>query len=237
MRSINLKEQSESMHNPVKLPLFIALLACALLGACQKEKEAPVLSPDEKPASQGTIVAVGDSLTAGYGVPETEAYPAKLERKLRQEGYRWRVVNAGISGETSSGTLARIDWILKLKPDIVILEIGANDGMRGQDPALTRKNIDKIVTALQAKGVTVVLAGIRMLTNLGPSYTRKFAAIYPRVAKDRNLILIPFILDKVAGEETLNLSDGIHPNGQGYDIVTENVYPYLLKAMRLKSGS
>ena len=226
------------MHNPIKLLLFLVLLACALLTACQKEKEAPpVLPPEDKPASQGTIVAVGDSLTAGYGVPDSEAYPAKLERKLQQEGYPWRVVNAGISGETSSGTLARIDWILKSKPDIVILEIGANDGMRGQDPALTRKNIDKIVTSLQARGVIVVLAGMRMLTNLGPSYTQKFAAIYPGVAKDRNLILIPFFLDKVAGEEALNLSDGIHPNGQGYDIVTENVYPYLLEAMRLKSGS
>lgn len=226
------------MHKPTKLLLFTALFACAVLASCQNEKEAaPAPSAGKKGASQGTIVAVGDSLTAGYGVPDSQGYPAQLERKLQQEGYRWRVVNAGISGETSSGTLARIDWILKLDPDIVILEIGANDGLRGQDPEHTRRNIDKIVAALQAKNVTVVLAGMRMLTNMGPSYTRKFASIYPGIAKERNLILIPFMLDKVAGEETLNLSDGIHPNGDGYRIVTENIYPYLLRAMRLKSGS
>lgn len=237
MQSTHIEEPGKNMRMPVSLS-FALLLICALLGACQKEKEAPPMpQPDQKTASQGTIVAVGDSLTAGYGVPDSEAYPAKLERKLQQEGYRWQVINAGISGETSSGTLARIDWILKLDPDIVILEIGANDGLRGQDPELTRGNIDKIVTSLQAKGVTVVLAGMHMLTNMGPSYTQKFASIYPRVAKERDLILIPFILDQVAGEESLNLSDGIHPNAEGYDIVMENVYPYLLKAMRLKSGS
>jgi acyl-CoA thioesterase-1 len=191
----------------------------------------------EKPASRGTIVAVGDSLTAGYGVPETDAYPAQLERKLNEAGYKWRVVNAGISGETSTGTLARIDWILKLRPDIVILETGANDGLRGQAPELTRKNIDRIVTALQAKNVVVVLAGMQMLTNMGSPYQDKFVAIYPRVAKERKLILVPFFLDKVAGEENLNLSDGIHPNPQGYANVTETIFPYVLQAIKLKTGS
>jgi len=212
----------------------IALTICTILGGCEREKEPAALLSSKAAAPQGTIVAVGDSLTAGYGVPESEAYPAQLEKKLQQAGYRWRVVNAGISGETSSGTLARIDWILKLKPDIVILETGANDGMRGLDPDLTRRNIDQTVGALQERGVVVVLAGMHMLTNMGPSYTKKFSAVYPKVAKDRDLILIPFILDKVAGDDTLNLSDGIHPTGKGYAIVTENVYPYLLQAIKMK---
>uniref|UniRef100_C6E968 Lipolytic protein G-D-S-L family n=1 Tax=Geobacter sp. (strain M21) TaxID=443144 RepID=C6E968_GEOSM len=215
---------------------LIALFAILLL-SCQKEKEPAAVNATEKPASRGTIVAVGDSLTAGYGVPETDAYPARLERKLDEAGYKWRVVNAGISGETSTGALARIDWILKLQPDIVILETGANDGMRGQDPELTRKNIDRIVSALQAKNVVVVLAGMQMLTNMGSPYRDKFVAVYPRVAKERKLILVPFFLDKVAGEENLNLSDGIHPNPQGYAIVTETIFPYVLQAIKLKTGS
>ncbi|ACH39120.1 SGNH-hydrolase lipoprotein, lysophospholipase L1-like subgroup [Citrifermentans bemidjiense Bem] len=218
---------------------FIALtiIFAVLLVSCHKEKEPAAVNATEKPASRGTIVAVGDSLTAGYGVPETDAYPAQLERKLNEAGYKWRVVNAGISGETSTGTLARIDWILKLRPDIVILETGANDGLRGQAPELTRKNTDSIVTALQAKNVVVVLAGMQMLTNMGSPYRDKFVAIYPRVAKERKLILVPFFLDKVAGEENLNLSDGIHPNPQGYAIVTETIFPYVLQAIKLKTGS
>lgn len=221
-------------------PKFLAVLAlagCTLLCACGKD-DAPV-KPREgaKPVSQGTIVAMGDSLTAGYGISQAEAYPAQLERKLNQAGYRWRVVNAGISGETSSGALARLDWVLKLKPDIVILETGANDGLRGQDLDLARKNIDGIVSGLQSKGVVVVLAGMRMLTNLGRPYGEKFGAIYPRVAKKRKVILVPFFLEKVAGEEKLNISDGIHPNAQGYAIVTENVYPYLLQAIKQKEAA
>lgn len=216
--------------------LAVTILFAALMAACQKEKE-PAVSATDKPQYSGTIVAVGDSLTAGYGVPETDAYPARLGRKLNEAGYKWRVVNAGISGETSTGALARIDWILKLQPDIVILETGANDGLRGHDPELTRRNIDRIVMALQAKNVVVVLAGMQMLTNMGSPYRDEFTAVYPRVAKERKLLLVPFFLDKVAGEENLNLSDGIHPNPQGYAIVTDTLYPYVLQAIKLKTGS
>ncbi|WP_236015036.1 arylesterase [Geomonas anaerohicana] len=211
---------------------IFTLALCTVTGA------GPALAAGAaKPDSHGTIVAFGDSLTAGYGVPESEAYPAQLQRKLHQSGYQWTVINAGISGETSTGALARVDWLMKLKPDIVILETGANDGLRGQDPEFTRRNIDKIVSSLQGKGVMVVLAGMRILRNLGPSYTAKFAAIYPRVAKERKVILVPFFLDKVAGKEGLNLSDGIHPTGKGYGIVTETVYPYVVKAIKQKGGA
>jgi acyl-CoA thioesterase I len=212
----------------------MAMTCSTLFAGCQEHKQPQAAGPKEAPASSGTIVAVGDSLTAGYGIPESEAYPAQLERKLHQAGYRWKVVNAGISGETSSGTLSRIDWVLKLQPDIVILEIGANDGLRGVEPQLVQENIDKIVTRLDSRGVVVVLAGMEMLRNLGVAYTSRFSKIYPAVAKEHELILVPFFLAKVAGERELNLHDGIHPTGKGYTTVTDTVFPYVLKAIEKK---
>ena len=221
------------------LLLALCALAAAALGAgCTKDNGPAATAPVREPASyEGTVVAVGDSLTAGYGLPETDAYPALLEKKLHQAGYRWQVINAGISGETSSGTLSRVDWILKLKPDIVILETGANDGLRGLDPQLALSNIDKTVSLLQDNGVVVVLAGMRMLANLGPSYTKEFADIYPKVAAKRGLILIPFFLAGVAGNASLIQADGLHPVAQGYRIVSELVYPYLVKAIEEKKGT
>jgi acyl-CoA thioesterase-1 len=182
-------------------------------------------------AAEGTIVAVGDSLTTGLGVDETEAYPALLERRLREAGRPWRVVNAGISGETSSGTLSRVGWILTMKPEIVVLETGANDGLRGVDPRLTRRNIDEIVSRLRERDVTVVLTGMRMVANLGRDYTQAFASIYPGVARKHGLILIPFFLEGVAGVPSLNQPDGLHPTAEGYRVVTDTVYPYVLQAI------
>ena len=179
----------------------------------------------------GTIVAFGDSLTEGYGLDETDAWPSLLHDRLRKEGKTYQVINAGVSGETSQGALSRVEWILKMKPDIVILETGANDGMRGIDPRLTRENIDKIVVKLQASGAKVVLAGMRMLVSLGAAFTRSFEAIYPDIAKNRQLILIPFILEGVAGVRNLNLSDGIHPNAEGHRLMMETVYPYVIQAI------
>jgi acyl-CoA thioesterase-1 len=190
----------------------------------------------EQPPCAGTIVALGNSLTAGYGVKEKETYPVRLDNKLREAGYYWRVINAGISGETSGETLSRIEAVLKLKPDIVILEIGVNDGFRGIDPQVTRKNIDKTVRILKEQGVTVVLAGMRMLTNPESEFDKEFAAIYPAVAREHGLILIPFFLAGVAGEPALNKADGIHPVAKGYRIVTETVYPYLLQALEKKNN-
>ena len=213
----------------------LAISICTIFACgCQKPTEPAAVKATNPGVTEGTIVAVGDSLTAGLGVAESDAYPAQLERKLRQAGYRWRVVNAGISGETSSGTLSRIDWIMKLNPDIVILEIGANDGMRGIDPRLIESNIDKIVSSLLAKNVPVVLAGMQMLTSMGPAYTARFAAIYPEIGRERALLRVPFFLDKVAGEPSLNLADGIHPNAAGYRVVADTVYPYLLQAIEQK---
>jgi acyl-CoA thioesterase-1 len=201
------------------------------LVACEKAQESAPASPQAEPAYRGTIVAMGDSLTEGLGVDEEDAYPARLQKKLFQEGKRYKVVNAGISGETSSGALSRIDWVLTLEPDIVILETGANDGLRGIDPALTRDNIDKIIQKLHQENVVVVLAGMEMMRNLGEPFTRAFGAIYPELAKAHDVILIPFFLEGVAGNPKLNQTDGVHPTAKGYQVVTETVYPYVVEAI------
>lgn len=206
----------------------------SILSACEERNTPASSARQEQPAFTGTIVAVGDSLTAGYGIKEEDAYPARLEKKLREAGYRWRVINAGISGETSSGTRSRITWVLKLKPDVVILETGANDGLRGIDPQVTKNNIDETVRILKENKVTVILAGMRMVSNLGRDYTAAFAAIYPAVARKHGLILVPFFLAGVAGEPSLNQGDGIHPVAEGYRIVTDTLYPYVLQALAKK---
>lgn len=205
------------------------LILLPILFGCKQQNEKVLAVKHEQPVYDGTIVAMGDSLTAGLGVNEEDAYPARLERKLSAAGYRWRVINAGISGETSSGALSRVLWVLKLKPDIVILETGANDGLRGTNPQLTRKNIEETVRILKENHVVVVLAGMRMVTNLGRKFTEEFYSNYAAISKKYDLVLIPFFLAGVAGDPALNQSDGIHPTADGYRIVTETVYPYVQK--------
>jgi acyl-CoA thioesterase-1 len=207
-------------------------MLCVGAAACGCGREEPPPERRSAPVVDGTIVAVGDSLTAGYGVAQDLAYPARLEKKLASDGLRYRVINAGISGETSSGALSRINWILTLKPDIVILETGANDGLRGVDPALTKRNIQEIIRLLQASNVTVILAGMQMVQNLGREYTEAFRRIYPEAAKASGVRLIPFFLNGVAGDPALNQADGIHPTGEGYRTVAETVYPYVTAAIR-----
>jgi len=182
-------------------------------------------------ADEGLIVALGDSLTAGLGLNERDAWPAQLERRLRAAGFHWKVVNAGISGETSSGALARLDWVLGLKPDILVLETGANDGLRGIPTKVLQANLDMMLTTLDAKRVTVILAGMQMLRNLGPSYTAAFARVYPEMAQKHGAILIPFLLEGVAANPALNQADGLHPTVEGYRIVTDLVYPRVLDAI------
>ena len=186
---------------------------------------------------EGTIVAVGDSLTEGLGVEEEYAYPALLEKKLNAQGFRYRVINAGISGETSSGTLARVKWILTLKPDIVILVIGSNDGLRGLDPNLIKTNINSIIKALKENNVIIVLGAMQIVQNLGEEYTTAFANIYPEIAETQQVILTPFFLDGVAAVPTLNQADGIHPTADGYRIIAENLTKYAIKAIKMHRGA
>ncbi len=184
--------------------------------------------------TRGVIVAMGDSLSAGLGVVPEQSYPALLERMLAEKGLAYRVINAGISGETSSGARSRVDWVLRLKPDIVILETGANDGLRGIDPALIEENIGAIITRLEQEGVTVVLAGMMMVTNLGPDYVSAFNDVYPRLADRHQVIFMPFFLDGVAAEPSLNQADGIHPNSAGYRVIASNVLPYVEQAIKVR---
>lgn len=208
-----------------------------VLIACSSEQSTPVGSSGSSTAKTTTgfrtIVAVGDSLTAGYGVEENQAYPALLQERLLREGYFFRVVNAGISGETSSGTRSRIAWVMNsLNPDIIILETGANDGLRGIDTAVLEKNLSEIITSIQAEGITVILAGMKMLPNYGRNYTKQFAEVYPRVATKMGVTLIPFFLMDVAGDRRYSLADGIHPNPEGYQRVVDNMYPIVLEAIK-----
>lgn len=216
--------------------LNIAVLAMALaLAGCQGDQPEKKVRQETTGAAK-TIVAVGDSLTAGYGVGEEESYPALLEKKLQADGHQYRVINAGATAETSSGTLARIEWILTLQPDIVILETGANDGLRGIDPQVAEKNIREILKILADRNVVVLLAGMQMVRNLGPIYVAGFNALYPRLAKESAVVFMPFFLDGVAMEASLNQLDGVHPNAAGYKKITDNIYPYVLEAIKKREG-
>ena len=173
------------------------------------------------------IVAFGDSLTAGLGVPPDDAYPGQLARWLRDQGLAYEVINAGVSGETSAGGLRRVEWILKSQPMLVILELGANDGLRGQPLKETYENLKGIIEGLQAKGVIVVLAGMRLPLNYGDDYTEEFSELYKRLAKEYDVPFIPFFLEGVATHRHLNQGDGLHPNAEGYSIVVQNVWKTL----------
>ena len=176
-----------------------------------------------------TILALGDSLTEGLGVDNDANYPAQLEARLKEMGYKdVKVINSGLSGETSTGLVNRLDWVLQTKPDITILTIGANDAIRGIDVATVEANIRTAVKRLQDGGSEVILGGMQIYDNLGVDYVESFAAIYPRVAKDMNVTLIPFFLDGVGGDAELNQADAIHPTKEGYTIiVNDNILPIL----------
>jgi len=173
------------------------------------------------------IVAFGNSLTAGLGVAPDQSYPAQLQRTLDAAGYIYRVVNAGVSGETTAGGVRRVSWILNSKPAIVILELGGNDGLRGLSLDETRANLERIIQQLQQASVTVVLAGMKIPPNYGQEYTAGFEALYRDLAKQYRLTLIPFFLDGVAASSSLNQADGIHPTGEGYRIIVEKIFPTL----------
>ena len=215
--------------------LLIALLFIVVIifAGCNEEPlqfDTPVKEPGEN-VDMKKIVALGDSLTAGYGVDLNKSYPALLEKKLQENGYHYRVINAGVSGETSSGTLARVEWILTQNPEIVILETGGNDGLRGVAVSLLEENLREIVEILHENNVAVLLAGMKMVWNLGPVYVSEFNKVYPKIAEEKGVVLMPFFLEGVAAKRDLNIEDGIHPNSAGYVVIVENLYPYVVKVI------
>jgi acyl-CoA thioesterase-1 len=171
------------------------------------------------------ILALGDSLTAGYGLKESESFPAKLQAALAAKGIAAQVINGGVSGDTSAGGLARLDWALADDPDIVIVELGANDGLRGLDPAKIRENLDAILKRLADQKRAVLLTGMRAPPNMGEDYAKSFAEIYSLVAAKYDVRLYPFFLDGVAADASLNQADGIHPTAAGVDVIVSRILP------------
>jgi acyl-CoA thioesterase-1 len=204
--------------------LLALLLLVLQLAACAAAPAAP------PPGLQSgrVIVAFGDSLTAGLGVPVEQTYPARLEERLKREGYDYRVVNAGVSGDTTAGGVRRVDWALRLKPEIVILELGVNDALRGQKLAGVRANLDQMISRFQSSGARVLLAGMRLPPNYGDRYAEDFHRLYGEVARAHRAAIMPFFLDGVGAIPRLNQADGIHPTAEGYAIVVDRLWPYLL---------
>lgn len=171
------------------------------------------------------IVAFGDSLTAGYGLPPGEAFPAQLEKALQEKGLAIEVINAGVSGDTTAAGLQRFDWAFPDDADAAIVALGANDALRGIDPAETRRNLDEILTRLDARGVPVLIAGMRAPRNWGDDYVMRFDAIFPELAERHDALLYPFFIEQVALRPDLNLDDGMHPNGDGVAAIVEDILP------------
>jgi len=177
------------------------------------------------------ILALGDSLTAGYRIAAKDSFPAQLQAALRAMGIRVRVVNGGVSGDTSAGGLRRLDWQMAERPALVIVELGANDGLRGIDPAETERNLDRIVAGAKKRGARVLIAGMLAPPNLGREFGDAFNAVLPAVAKRHKVALYPFFLDGVAGKPALNLDDGMHPNAAGVAVIVKRITPYVLRVL------
>jgi acyl-CoA thioesterase-1 len=220
--------------------LSLALFGCR--GNAQGDREskqerasAPAVPPAASaPAPAGTraaarprIVALGDSLTAGLGLPSTQAYPALLQQKLDANGYAYEVINAGVSGDTSAGGLRRLDWSLEGDVRVLIVALGANDGLRGLPAKELKSNLERIITRAKDRGIGVILAGMEAPPNYGREYTAAFRGVYTDLAREHDLPFLPFLLDKVAGVTSLNQADGIHPNAQGAAIVADALWRIL----------
>lgn len=217
------------------------LIAALMIGCGSPESNSPGASGE--PGNRGgperaaeaaetaprTVLFVGTSLTAGLGLPEEQSFPLVVERRIDDARLPFRVVNAGVSGETSAGALGRIDWLLRQPYDVVVLETGANDMLRGVDPETTERNIQAIIDRIRADDpdAPIVLTGMLALPNLGETYGREFEAIYPRLAERNDLAFVPFLLDGVGGERNLNQSDGVHPTAEGHRVVAETVWEVL----------
>ncbi len=223
----------------MKISLLIVMggwLGLGLLGACNNSPEKAVRTAGEaaadtsQPASElKTILFFGNSLTAGYGLDVEEAFPALVQQKVDSLGLSYKVINAGLSGETTSGGKTRIGWLLRQRVDVFVLELGANDGLRGIPVAETKQNLQDIINQVKAKypEVKLVLAGMQVPPNMGATYAKAFRAVYQDIAQKNDMALIPFLLEGVGGHPELNLPDGIHPTAAGHRIVAATVWNYI----------
>ena len=212
--------------------LILALWALVGLGwpvlrGTPAEPAAPAAA--SAPAKERVLVVLGDSLSAGFGVDPNEAWPARIQEKIREAGLPWKLVNAGVSGDTSAGGLRRLDWILRRPVDALLIELGGNDGLRGLPLEATRTNLQSVIERTRAKHpeARIVLAGMRMPENFGEAYTRTFEALYRDLAEKHRVALVPFLLDGVGGQPEFNLPDQIHPNAEGHRRVATNVWNVL----------
>lgn len=220
------------------LSLLFTAFAFLLAFACtnSNEKTAQDLPKEEveestNPTSQKTILFFGNSLTAGYGIEKDDAFPGLTQQRIDSLGLNYRVINGGLSGETTAGGLNRLDWFLEEEPSIFVLELGGNDGLRGIALTETRSNLEKIIDKVRTKypSTKIILAGMQIPPNMGKEYTQEFQTIYPEIAEKKKVTLIPFLLEGVAGDPNLNLPDGIHPTDEGHQIVFETVWPFIAK--------
>lgn len=220
----------KSIFQSVLLGLSAALFcAGALFG---QGAPAPGVAPAAKAPDVVVITFLGDSLTAGYGVDGDQAFPAIIQRTLRAEGLKVDVVNAGISGDTTAGGLARMDWLLRRQPDVLVVSLGANDGLRGMPIASSEQNLRAILQKGKAAGALVLLLGMMIPPNYGTDYIQKFAKIYPKLAQEEGVDLVPFLLEGVAGKRELNQADGLHPTAAGQEIVAKTVLVQLRPLVR-----
>jgi acyl-CoA thioesterase I len=211
------------MKKFVKIVFTIAALAAMELSAYQ--------TPLAAATEEIRLLVLGDSLTAGLGLAPTQAFPARLQEALVQRGHKVRVINAGVSGDTSAGGLARLDWVLADKPQAAIVELGANDGLRGLDINAMRANLSAVLKRLETEQVKVLLAGMKAPPNYGMAYTREYEQAFSALATEHDVIFYPFFLDGVVALRELNLGDGVHPNAKGVDIIVANILPYVEKLL------
>jgi acyl-CoA thioesterase-1 len=213
--------------------LFILAAWLTSCSASTEKKQAEEGNQIVDSTANKTILFFGNSLTAGYGIDPEESFACRIQTRLDSLKKEFRVINGGLSGETTAGGLSRLDWFLEEEPYLFVLELGGNDGLRGIALTETKKNLLAIVDKVQAKypNTKIILAGMQIPPNMGQEYTEEFKAIYPAVAKEKNIELIPFLLEGVAGNPDLNLPDGIHPTAEGHRLVMETLWPYISKAL------
>jgi acyl-CoA thioesterase I len=205
----------------VALPL--AAVACGS-APTPRTDAAQSHAPAERPAAPRRIVFLGDSLTAGLGLPREQSTPSLIQDRLAAAGYAYEVINAGVSGDTSAGGLSRLDWSLDGEVEVLVIELGANDGLRGLPVSQMKRNLDEIITRAKARDITVILTGMEAPPNYGPLYTTEFRDTFRDLADDHDVVFVPFYLDGVAGIADLNQRDGIHPNAEGARIIADNLW-------------